>query len=181
MKLEWFRLQKYSTILFVMYLWVISCTQEGSKQDSKKIKPGIVTDLGTTMDLFTTFSHLAGVPVPTDRIIDGQDLSQRLFNNKKSPRKAVFYYRGDELYAVRLGAYKAHYITETSYGQNTKKVNPIPLLYNLNVDPGENFEISQEHPEILKEINAIVKEHEKKMVKGADQLKDWDYNPFEKK
>jgi hypothetical protein len=45
------------------------------------IKPGIVTDLGTTMDLFTTLSNLAGVPIPDDREMDGVDLGPVLFDD----------------------------------------------------------------------------------------------------
>ena len=39
------------------------------------IKSGIVDDIGTSMDLFSTFSHLAEVEIPNDRIIDGNNLS----------------------------------------------------------------------------------------------------------
>lgn len=143
------------------------------------LRSGIVTELGSTMDLFTTFSKLAGAELPKDRIIDGQDLSTTLFKGEESPRKTMFYYRGDELYAVRYGAYKAHFITQSAYKQD-KEVHETPLLYNVDVDPSEKYEISEKHPEVIKEIQNIVKEHEKKLVKGEDQLKAWDYNPFEK-
>jgi arylsulfatase A-like enzyme len=125
------------------------------------------------MDLFTTFSALAGVSVPKDRVMDGYDLGSTLFKNAPSPRKEVFYYRGTELYAARLGDYKAHYITQGSYGQfGQKEVHDTPILYNLNVDPSENFDISANHPEIIEEINTMVKEHQSKLVKGKDQLAD---------
>jgi len=55
-----------------------------------KIKPGLISDLGTTMDLFTTFSALAGVPIPKDRVIDGIDLSATLFKNLPGERNEVF-------------------------------------------------------------------------------------------
>jgi uncharacterized coiled-coil protein SlyX len=40
------------------------------------------------------------------------------------------------------------------------------------VDPSENFDISANHPEIIEEINTMVKEHQSKLVKGKDQLAD---------
>jgi len=135
------------------------------------IKPAVVSQLGTTMDLFSTFSALAGAEMPKDRIMDGYDLSPTLLEGKPTPRNSVFYYRGTQLYAARLGDYKAHYITEGSYGQFGKKeVHDPPILYNLNVDPSENFDLSASHPEIIAKINAVVKEHQSKMVKGKDQL-----------
>ena len=41
----------------------------------------------------------------------------------KSPRIEMFYYHAEQLYAVRRGPYKAHYLTKTSYaGQKEAKV-----------------------------------------------------------
>ncbi len=135
------------------------------------IKPAIISGIGTTMDLFTTFSQLAGVPVPTDRIVDGVDLSPVLFKGQESPRQDMFYYRGMELYAVRVGSYKAHLITESGYSQPDKTVHNPPLLYNLDEDPSEQYEISAKHPEIIEQIMQVVKEHKAKLVVGEDQLK----------
>lgn len=143
------------------------------------VKPGMVTELGSTMDLFTTFSKLAGVEIPEDRVIDGQDLSSTLFEGKESPRKTLFYYRGDEVYAVRYGSYKAHFVTQSAYGDDREEHNP-PLLYNLDIDPSESYEISKDHPQVIEDIMKVVQEHNKNMVKGPDLLKDWDHNPFEK-
>lgn len=137
------------------------------------IKPAVISDLGTTMDLFPTFSALAGVPMPKDRIMDGFDLSATLLKGDPTPRKGVFYYRGTQLYAARLGDYKAHYITEGSYGQfGEKEIHNPPILYNLSVDPSENFDLGANHPEILTEIDLMVKEHQSNLVKGKDQLVD---------
>ena len=133
------------------------------------IAPGVVSELGTTMDLFTTFSALANVPLPKDRILDGVDLSPVLFHKEESPRKTVFYYRGDELYALRLGDFKAHFKTQDPYSNFYQTHRP-PLLFNLNVDPSEQFDVANEHPEVLKAILEVRQEHGKNMVKGPDQL-----------
>jgi len=139
----------------------------------ERIAPGIITQMGSTMDLFHTFSKIAGIPLPDDRILDSHDLSPLLFEKEKTSREQLFYYRGTQLYAVRYGAYKAHFITQGEYGQfgGKEEHNP-PLLYNLNHDPSEQFDIAEAHPEILKKIEAIVSEHKNKMVPGPDQLKD---------
>ena len=137
-----------------------------------RIKPGLVTEIGTTMDLFTTFSNLAQVPIPDDREMDGVDLGPTLFHNEPSKRKEVFYYRGDELYALRMGSFKAHFITQGAYGPPEREENNPPLLYNLDEDPSENYNIAENHPEVIEKILTIVKEHNSTMVKGKDQLKD---------
>lgn len=136
------------------------------------IKPKLVTGMGTTMDLFNTFSKLAGVPMPTDREMDGVDLSPVLFGNEESPRNEVFYYRGPELYAVRVGAYKAHFITEAGYKLNTREEHNPPLLFNIEEDPSEKYDLAKKQPEEITRIMQVVKEHNSKMVKGPDLLKD---------
>lgn len=136
------------------------------------IKPKLVTGMGTTMDLFNTFSNLAGVPIPADREMDGMDLSPVLFGNGNSPRNEVFYYKGPELYAVRVGAYKAHFITQDGYKPNTLAKHDPPLLFNIEQDPSEKYDLAKKQPKEITRIMQIVKEHNSKMIKGPDLLKD---------
>ncbi|MEM1121005.1 MAG: sulfatase, partial [Bacteroidota bacterium] len=127
------------------------------------IQPKVVTDMGTTMDLFTTFSKLAKVDLPTDRIVDGVDLSPVLFEGKPSPRNEVFYYRGRELFAVRVGPYKAHFMTQASYTPEPPQTQSTPLLFNVEEDPSEQYNIADKHPDILVQIKEVVKAHQEKL------------------
>lgn len=135
------------------------------------VKRGVIDEIGTTMDLFTTFSSIAEIEIPSDRIVDGVDLSEVLFEGKSSPRKEVFYYRGRELYAIRSGHYKAHFITQSAYGPQDRKEHNPPLLFNVDEDPSEKYEIGAEHPEEIERIINIVAEHKRVLVEGEDQLK----------
>ncbi len=135
------------------------------------IAPGVITELGSTMDLFTTFSKMAGVPVPDDRVMDGVDLTPVLYREEYSKRDHLFYYRGTELCAVRLGDYKAHFVTQGAYGMFGPRVeHDPPLLFNLNHDPSEQYNIADQHPEELEKIRLLVKDHEANLVRGEDQL-----------
>jgi arylsulfatase A len=135
------------------------------------IKPGVVTEVGSTLDLLTTASHLAGVELPKDRIVDGVDLSATFLSGTNSNRDELIYYRGAKVYAARKGAFKLHYITQTSYVKDTKRtVYEQPLLFNLNVDPSEKYNIASEHPEIVSEIQKIVEDHKSNVVSVKDQL-----------
>ena len=136
-----------------------------------KIAPAVIKDIGSTMDLFVTFSSMAGLDLPKDRIIDGLDLSGTLLHGEPGPRNSILYYRERELYAVRLGAYKAHYITRGAYGEfGEKEIHKTPLLYNLNHDAAERFDIAGEHPEIIKQIDALIAQHRSDLKIGKDQL-----------
>ena len=135
------------------------------------IKPGLISDLGSTMDLFTTFSKMAGASIPDDRVIDGVDITATLLNHEPSPRKSILYYRENELYAARLGDYKAHFITKGVYGQfGDREDHETPILYNLSEDPSEQFDIAEDHPEVIEQINRLIAQHRSKLVKGKDQL-----------
>jgi arylsulfatase A-like enzyme len=96
-----------------------------------------------------------------------------MFGTGKSERDVVFYYRGQKVYAIRKGDYKAHFIIQNEYG--TQTAHPVtepmleitnsptvleePLLYNVNIDPSEKFNIAEEHPEVIAEIKKVLEEH----------------------
>ncbi len=71
---------------------------------SDRLAPGVQMGLGATIDLLPTFRALAGVPAPTDRVLDGYDLSGVLLGRTdKSPRDRVFCGRQEQLDAVGVG------------------------------------------------------------------------------
>ena len=152
------------------------CTFEGGMREPcimwwpGKIKPAVVNDMGSTMDIYTTVLTLAGAKVPTDRVVDGLDLSPALFGTGPSPRKNMFYYRGAKLYAARKGPYKMHFITKPAYGKGKEEYHDPPLLYNLEHDPSEKYDISKDHPEMIIEIRKEVALHLARLKLGEDQL-----------
>lgn len=134
------------------------------------VKPQVVMELGTTMDLLPTFCSLADIQLPGDRIYDGYDLTPVLQGSGESPREEVFYYRGTEIYALRKGKFKAHFITQGEYGGPAKTVHDPPLLYNLEVDPSEKVNVADQHPEVLIEMQRMVEEHRSSLTKVENQL-----------
>lgn len=134
------------------------------------IKPGVVMEPGTTMDLLPTICSIANVRLPDDRIYDGYNITQALMGIGPNPRDVVFYYRGTEVFAIRKGSYKAHFITQPEYSSNTKTIQDPPLLFNLNVDPSEKYNVADQHPGIIAEIKKVLKEHRETVVPVENQL-----------
>ena len=134
------------------------------------IRPAVVHDLGTTMDLYMTMVKLAGGRPPTDRVVDGLDLRPVLYGKGPSPRDTVFYYRGTKLFAVRKGPYKAHFITQSGYGGDKPVEHAPPLLYHLGHDPSEKHDVAKDHPAAIAEILKEVQRHRQELVPGEDQL-----------
>jgi arylsulfatase A len=136
-----------------------------------RIRPAVVTDLGTTMDLYTTAIALAGGTPPSDRPLDGHDIRPALLGTGASPRDAVFYYRQRELYAVRQGAWKAHFISEGAYGQfGGKVVHDTPELYNLDIDPSEAFNVAAAHPDVVSQLRKVAADHQATVVPYPSRL-----------
>ena len=135
-----------------------------------KLKQGVVTEMGSTLDLFPTFAALAGAEIPGDRAYDGYDLRPALFGSGRSPRDRMFYYHGEQLYAVRHGDYKAHFTTKTSYAGMKAQPHAPPLLYNLRHDPSEKHDVAHAHPEIIAQIRVIADKHRKSVKPVENQL-----------
>jgi arylsulfatase A-like enzyme len=129
-------------------------------------------DLGTTMDVFTSFSKMAGAANLNDREMDGVDLSPVLRGVGQSPREEVYYYRKRDLFAMRLGAYKAHFITQKVYVGEERVYHDPPLLFNVEEDPSERFNIADEYPEVLDQIRKAVIAHQENMNPAPDLLKE---------
>ena len=135
-----------------------------------KLKHKVIMDISSTLDLFPTISKLAGAMVPADRIYDGYDLSPVMFETGKTLRNTFFYYRDTEVFAVRKGQFKAHFKTRPEFGDTTTVVHNPPLLFNIDVDPSEQYNIASQHTEIIEDIKKVLKGHQKSVVPVENQL-----------
>jgi arylsulfatase A-like enzyme len=136
------------------------------------LKPGVQMELGATMDLLPTFCALAGADLPNDRKLDGYDLSPLLLGQtENSPRDTIWYWREEQLYAVRVGPWKAHFITQGCYGLGAKRQeHQTPELYHLEHDPSEKYNIAELHPEQVERLKAIAEEHKRSIDPVENQL-----------
>lgn len=123
------------------------------------VTPRVATDIGSTLDLLPTVAALTGAALPPNRTLDGYDLSPVLKASRQGPRQEMFYYRGTTLYAVRLGSFKAQLVTRSEYGGEPPVVHDPWLLYNLDHDPGERFDVAAAHPEVLTALRQVVEAH----------------------
>lgn len=135
-----------------------------------KLEQGVVMEMATLLDLLPTFSKLANVSLPNDRIYDGYDISPVMFETGKNPRDVVFYYRDTKLLAIRKGEYKVHFEVRGEGDNVNFTMKDVPLLFNLNIDPSEKFNIADKHPEIIAEMKEILKQHQAGIVPVENQL-----------
>ncbi len=130
----------------------------------------VCREVAGTMDLFTTSAHLAGADIPNDRPIDGLDIRPLLTESGPVARKIFCFYRGSDLYAARVGKWKAHFITQPAYGKDGPVKHDPPELYDLENDPGESRNLAAAHPEAIATILTAVDEHLAGMNPAPTQL-----------
>ena len=139
--------------------------------------------IGTTMDILPTLCTLSGAELPKDRVIDGIDLSGRLLGTAEGPadtERVFYYYQHRQLQAVRSGPWKLILprTKEPAPGQPkwAPQIAPsetieikTPLLYNLEEDVAERFDVAKRHPEIVEHLTALG-EAGKKELGHLDQI-----------
>ena len=116
--------------------------------------------LASTMDLLPTIAGLIGAAPPSDRRIDGKDILPLLTGDAPSPHEVFYCYYGGQLHAVRDQRWKLHLphsyrtLAGRRGGEGGKPAGyeqaRIGLeLFDLELDPGETTDVSQEHPEVV--------------------------------
>lgn len=113
----------------------------------------------STMDILPTVFALAGESLPTGRTLDGRDirpfLNSTLFTNSVPDFTYVYTgHQNNDRYGVRKGPWKIHTRlysqTGNNYGFTASVANP--LLFNVEKDLGERFDVSGAHPPVVTDL-----------------------------
>ena len=117
------------------------------------------------MDLFPTFSRIAGGKVPKDRVIDGADQTDFLLGKQaKSNRDGFVVYMGEKIFAVKWRDWKLHFKETESVFSETREFET-PRLYNLLVDPGETENVLFPHTFVPRSALSQLEEHKDSLAK----------------
>ena len=135
-----------------------------------KVPAGTTCDkIASTLDILPTLAALAGAEPPTDRVIDGEDISH-LFHGKfdqANPEKAFFYYLRVHLQAVRQGKWKLHlprdvkqagtepFLINRHIAPNDRVGFKEPFLVDLDKDLGETTNVADQNPGVVKQLFAL--------------------------
>jgi arylsulfatase A-like enzyme len=120
-----------------------------------------------TIDLLPTIAKLAGAKLPEHKI-DGLDIWLLIAGERdaKNAHEAYYFYKEEELQAIRAGRWKLHfphtYITlaDQPPGKDGEPATysdaKTPLaLYDLEEDAGETKNVADKHPEVVKKLQAL--------------------------
>jgi arylsulfatase A-like enzyme len=119
----------------------------------------------TQYDVLATLAELTNQKIPPT---DGISFLPSLFKRENQKQHEYLYFEFPEKsgqIAIRLNNIKA-------VKSNLKKNKNAPWeMYDLETDPNETKDISQKHPELIPQLDAIVKkEHQKAKIKEWEVL-----------
>lgn len=126
----------------------------------KRFKGGKVSaETITTLDLFPTILKQIGAldKFEGNHIFDGRDISEHLVDtDKQLPEKPFYYFnRNGKLEAVRLGKWKLHVAKDLGW-DSTMNGNFETALYDLDKDMGEQVNVANAHPELVKKLTKLM-------------------------
>lgn len=119
--------------------------------------------VAATIDILPTFAKLAGGEAPTDRVLDGVDITGLFAGqfDQWDDDRVFHYYFLNSLQAVRQGKWKLHMARPANppwlgkFGKNGH-IAPEdwqgfeePFLVDLEADPGEITSVSHDNPEVV--------------------------------
>lgn len=133
-----------------------------------QIKHGRVDNApASAVDLLPTFSALAGVPLPDDRVIDGEDISGVLTGEGERDRQQFYYMTpySDTVAAYRDGDWKLK-LPRSGYPKFLDVILRLNtyshglLLFNLRDDPYEQTNLVGEYPQRVARMQQVVADWE---------------------
>ena len=110
-------------------------------------------EIVTTLDFLPTFASLSGAPLPTDRILDGKDITAmlRAGADGKSEYKKFFYWSKKNITALRMGNWKLRIRID-----NKSKTRDNPELFNLADDISEANNLAAQMPDKVAHMSKIL-------------------------
>lgn len=132
---------------------------------AKIAKGAVVENVVSTMDLLPTLANITGTKA--HKFVDGQDITPLLLGKDTSIAHDTLIWDTGIGTAVRQGDWKLKTASD-DWNANYEMVE-VELgtqLYNLADDVGETTDLSKQHPEIVKKLQAIYQEWDAKMKAG---------------
>jgi arylsulfatase A-like enzyme len=122
-----------------------------------------IDTLAVHVDLFPTLAELCGIPVPTDRVMDGKSLVPLLKGDAKSWDRdhVVLQFHGGAAFPEdRLKQEFSYILTERWRLLNGRE------LYDMETDPVQRKDVATEHPEVVKELWSYYEPYWQSVVTG---------------
>ncbi len=109
------------------------------------------------VDIFATAAGAAAAPLPSDRAVDGVDLVKLARGEAQGRAHGAVFWRSGHYRTILADDWKLQ------VSERPKKT----WLFDMKADPTERHDLSDERPDKVRELSAILAEHEAQMVVPA--------------
>ena len=148
----------------------------------EKVKPGShCSDTICLTDLMATIAAILGESLPDNAGVDSVNFLPDLLGTAEGPaREAVVHQSGVGSLAIRQGKWKLEFCpgsggwTSPTNAQGVKQSLPAVQLYDMTQDIAERVNVQAKHPEIVKQLTALMKKYisEGRSTPGQPQKND---------
>ncbi len=136
----------------------------------KHFPAGMESDIpASNLDLFPTLAEIAGYQIPKQHAdsypLDGKSILPILKKDRRTENefaeRPYFYFDNNDIVAVRSGKWKL--VLATRYRNINVNMEQHGfyrpgLLFDLESDPGEDYNQSQNHPEIVESLGKLIRD-----------------------
>ncbi|GMA37615.1 hypothetical protein GCM10025876_38190 [Demequina litorisediminis] len=110
-------------------------------------------------DVFPTVLEWLGIAAPTDRKLDGSSMAGLIDGTSDAASEFYYFYSGLDLLAVSDGRFKYHAVTDyvdapSGNADGLSVTAQGPWLFDLDADPGENYDVSARYPDVAAALKA---------------------------
>lgn len=151
-----------------------------------RISEGMVSDIPiSNVDILPTICSIVGIESPSDRVIDGTDLSKLLFENQPVERSIPLHWHfydpwGGPQSVIRLGDYMvgaSWNVGDFHTGGRFDPPNEVPVIrqsslstyemYNLTDDVHQDEDIKESNPELFERMSEELRRLHKSVMEEA--------------
>jgi arylsulfatase A-like enzyme len=126
----------------------------------------VSSELASNLDLLPTLRALAGQLPVEDRELDGRDISGVLKEAAASPHEEIVLFNNNQVAAIRTRRWK--YVARSYYRVYDVPLDRYPLLFDMDVDPGENYSVARNFPGEAADMRARLERARAKYEPMAD-------------
>lgn len=116
------------------------------------------TSVFSAMDLVPSLLGIVGVSPPANLVFDGENLAPVLLGRSEESRKAPLFWRRppDRKFFAGTGPYPDLAVREGNWKLLCEYDGSKPELYDLANDPGEERNLAEENPEMVKRLTQML-------------------------
>ena len=124
----------------------------------------------------STFAHILGAKMPTDRAIDGVDQTDVLLGQSEmGNRESLLSFIGPQLVAARWQQWRAYFVDihptgigpqrQPGFGSTMAPLAGYPIVYNIETDPHEDLIVTGLFGWVSDPVLKVIEEYEASVKK----------------